>query len=147
MNERETDGLQLAAILHDIGKIGIDDAILRKSGRLTDEEQQRMQEHPGIGARILGHVEEMQNVIPGVLHHHEWYDGSGYPDGLTGEEIPLPARIITIVDAYDALTTDRPYRQGSSAEEALVLLELHSGSHFDPNLLRVFRSLQPISKF
>ena len=146
LNEQETDGLQLAAILHDIGKIGIDDAILRKSNRLTDEEQQRMREHPRIGVRIIGHIEEMQNVIPGVLHHHEWYDGSGYPAGLTGERIPLQARIIAIVDAFDALTTDRPYRPASSSEEALDLLELHSGSHFDPHLLGIFRSLQSLSK-
>lgn len=105
-----------------------------------------MREHPGIGARILDHVKEMQDVIPGVLHHHEWYDGSGYPVGLPGEWIPLQAWIIAIADAFDALTTDRPYRPASSPEEALDLLALHSGGHFDPGLLGIFRSLQSLSK-
>lgn len=86
-------------------------------------------------------LEEMEEVIPGVLHHHEWFDGSGYPDGLQGERIPLQARIVAIVDAFDALTTDRPYRQASSTVEALDILDRNSGSHFDPGLLKIFRLL------
>jgi putative nucleotidyltransferase with HDIG domain len=143
LKKKETEALRLAAILHDIGKIGIDDAILRKVDRLTAEEKRKMNDHPRIGARILGYVEEMKEVIPGVLHHHEWFDGSGYPDGLEGEMIPLQARIIAIADAFDALTTDRPYRKASQAVEALDILALDSGSHFDPELLTIFRSLHP----
>lgn len=133
--------LRLAAILHDIGKIGIDDAILRKGGKLTEEEGAKMNEHPDIGARILAHVKEMQDVLPGVRHHHEWYDGSGYPDGLKDESIPLHSRIIAIADAFDALTTDRPYRKKSGKMEALELLYKDSGSHFDPRLLDTFSKI------
>lgn len=142
MNEIEKKPLRLAAILHDIGKIGIPDAILRKADKLNIEEKRKMNDHPRIGAKILGHVEEMKEVIPGILHHHEWFDGSGYPDGLKGESIPLHARIIAVVDAFDALTTDRPYRQASTAVETLDILDMDSGGHFDPKLLSLFRSLQ-----
>ncbi len=138
MHNQEKQTLRLAAILHDIGKIGIDDALLKKEGRLTEGEAAEMVEHPGIGARILAHVEEMQDVLPGVRYHHEWYDGSGYPDGLKGKEIPLHARIIAIADAFDALTTNRPYRKKSEKMEALELLNKDSASHFDPELLDLF---------
>lgn len=139
-DEKET--LRLAAILHDIGKIGIDDTILKKGGRLTEQERQLMNDHPLTGAKILQHVEEMREVIPGVLHHHEWFDGSGYPEGLAGAQIPLQARIIAIADAFDALTTDRPYRKASNVAEAIRVLELGADSQFDPTLLGIFRSLQ-----
>lgn len=142
LSEEEIETLRLSAILHDIGKIGIDDAILRKSGKLTEEEKRQMNEHPRIGAKILSSAEEMAVVVPGVLHHHEWYDGSGYPDGLKGLAIPLHARIIAIVDAFDALTTNRPYRQALPVNKTLDVLDLHSGSHFDPDLLKIFRLLQ-----
>jgi len=132
------EALRLAAILHDIGKIGIDDAILRKKGALSQEEKAAMRTHPDIGAKILAHVEEMGDVIPGVRHHHEWFDGSGYPDSLKGEEIPIHARIISIVDAFDALTTDGPYRKALTEKKALSKMEKGSGSHFDPNLLKTF---------
>lgn len=143
--EQETESLRLAAILHDIGKIGIDDAILRKIDRLTPAEQGIMHDHPRIGARILGYVAEMQEVVPGVLHHHEWFDGSGYPEGLAGEQIPLAARIIAIADAFDALTTDRPYRRASSPAEALDIMARDSGNHFDPRLLKIFSQQHPSS--
>lgn len=142
LNAEEKNTLRLAAILHDVGKIGIDDAILRKAEQLTDEERLKMSSHPRIGARILGYVDEMKAVIPGVLHHHEWFNGSGYPDGLAGEQIPLQARIIAIADAFDALTTDRPYRRASTAIAALDILARESGVHFDPELLLIFRALQ-----
>jgi len=138
MHDQEKQTLRLAAILHDIGKIGINDALLKKEGRLTEEEVAEMVEHPDIGARILSHVKEMQDVLPGVRHHHEWYDGGGYPDGLKGDAIPLHARIIAIADAFDALTTDRPYRKKSGKMEALELLNKDSSSHFDPELLVLF---------
>lgn len=140
--DNEKDTLRLAAILHDIGKIGINDAILRKGEALTDEEKQEMRKHPEIGAHILSFVDEMREVIPGVGHHHEWFDGSGYPDGLKGKDIPLIARIISIADAFDALTTDRPYRKSAEPVEACIMLEKYAGSHFDPELLEIFTTHQ-----
>ncbi|MBA3016148.1 MAG: HD domain-containing protein [Proteobacteria bacterium] len=145
-SREEKTALHFSSILHDVGKIGIDDSILRKVGRLTAEEKRKMDDHPQIGAKILGYVEEMKEVIPGVLHHHEWFDGSGYPDGLSGDKIPLQARVIAIADAFDALTTNRPYRQASAGPDALDILELDGGSHFDPELLATFRTLQTFSK-
>lgn len=142
LTAEEKETLRLAAILHDIGKIGIDDNILKKGEKLTAQERRIMNKHPRIGANILQYVDEMQEVVPGVLHHHEWFDGSGYPDGLVGEQIPLQARIIAIADAFDALTTDRPYRKASHTAEAISVLELDAGNHFDPALLSIFRSLQ-----
>lgn len=137
--EKET--LKLAALLHDIGKIGIDDSILGKGGDLSEEEELKMREHPAIGAHMLGIVEEMRDVIPGVFHHHEWFDGSGYPEGLKGEDIPLEARIIAVTDAYDALTTDRPYRKAMYDDEALEELACDSGTHFDPSLVDIFHGI------
>ncbi len=134
----EGENLRLAAIMHDIGKIGVDDAILRKGGDLTAEEEAVMRRHPEIGARILGLVDEMKDVIPGVRHHHERFDGGGYPDGLKGKNIPLEARIIAITDAYDALTTERPYRGAVEKEEALHRLREGSWTHFDPFLVEIF---------
>lgn len=140
MNRKDKEALRLAAILHDIGKIGIDDAILRKVDQLTSEEKRLMDDHPKIGAKILGYVEEMKEVIPGVLHHHEWYDGSGYPAGLKGEGIPLLARIIAAADAFDAFTTDRPYRKALDKETALQIMAEDAAKHFDPHLLALFIS-------
>jgi len=134
----EKENLKLAAILHDIGKIGIDDAILRKGGHLSNEEEVIMKKHPEIGARILSFADEMGDVMPGVCYHHEWYDGSGYPEGLSGEEIPRQARIIAIADAFDALTTNRPYRKAIDKREALEKLIESGGSQFDPRLVEIF---------
>ncbi len=134
--ERET--LMLAATLHDIGKIGIEDSILGKGCALTTGETDVMKLHPEIGAKILSHVDEMRDVISGVRHHHEKYDGSGYPDGLSGEAIPLMARIIAIGDAFDALTTERPYSSAVDRGSACFELELSGGTHFDPHLVAVF---------
>ncbi len=138
LDEKDSEDLRLAAILHDIGKIGIDDAILRKAEPLSPEEEAMMQRHPEIGGRIMSFVTEMRDIIPGVRHHHENYDGSGYPDGLKGEDIPLHARIIAIADAFDALTTDRPYRKAVTMEEALGVLRRYRGSRFDPGLVDIF---------
>ncbi len=138
LSNEDKEVLRLSAILHDIGKIGIEDSILGKGGVLTEDEALKMRTHPDIGARILGFVEEMSDVIPGVLYHHECFDGSGYPEGLTGEEIPLHARIIAIADAYDALTTDRPYRKAMKGEDAVKELAGEARTHFDPYLLEIF---------
>jgi len=138
LSAKEKEDLRLAAILHDIGKIGIDDAVLRKSGSFSAAEKEMMKQHPEIGANILEHVDEMGEVIKGVRHHHEWFDGSGYPDGLAWKDIPLIARIISIVDVFDALTTDRPYRKASNKKVAIKIMLADSGSHFDPELLDIF---------
>lgn len=104
--------LHMAALLHDIGKIGVPDSVLLKPGPLSGEEFAVMATHPDTGARILASVNTLAGILPGIRHHHERHDGRGYPDGLAGDGIPLPARIIALADAYDAMTTDRPYRQG-----------------------------------
>lgn len=138
LSTKKKEDLRLAAILHDIGKIGIDDSILRKGGIFSPAEKEVMKKHPEIGAAILKHIDEMSGVTPGVHHHHEWFDGSGYPDGLAGEDIPLSARIISIADVFDALTTDRPYRKSLGTKGAVKLMQADSGTHFDPDLLDLF---------
>jgi putative nucleotidyltransferase with HDIG domain len=138
LSPRELENLKLAAILHDIGKIGIRDRVLLKEGKLTNEEAVEMNMHPKYGAEILEHIKQLKDVIPGMRGHHERYDGSGYPDGLKAKEIPLFARIIAVADAYDAMTTDRPYRKGLSKETAIEELLRCAGKHFDPDIVRIF---------
>ncbi len=134
----ERDRLKMAALLHDVGKIGIDDSILRKPAILDDAEFEKMKEHPSIGADILGKIPQIKNIIPGILYHHEWYNGRGYPDGLSGQSLPLVARIISIADTYDAMTTDRPYRKALTPEFALAELKKFSGTQFDPAYVEAF---------
>jgi len=129
-NFRET--LHIAALLHDVGKIGIPDHILNKTGKLTPEEYEEVKKHPVIGAMIIHPIKELGDVVKEVRHHQESYDGSGYPDGLKGIEIPFIARIIAVADAFDAITTDRPYRAKKSPEEAIKELKRFSGNQFDP---------------
>ncbi len=138
LTEKEKEKLRLAAVLHDVGKIGIDDAILRKGGSLSHGEEESMRTHPEIGAKILGFVEEMRDVVPAILYHHEKLDGTGYPAGLKGYAIPLHARIIAIADAFDALTTNRPYRDALDKKTALAELKTKAGTHFDPSLVDIF---------
>ena len=130
--------LKIAGMLHDFGKIGIREKILTKEGTLNDEERQAMKEHPAIGARILGKFKSFTDIVPGIRHHHERFDGSGYPDGLKGEAIPLVGRIISIADAYDAMTTTRPYRRQMRPDEARGELQKFSGIQFDPELVKAF---------
>ena len=132
LNKDEIERLKLAAILHDIGKIGIRDAVLLKDGKLTDEEFAIIKNHTIFGAEILQHVKKLEVILPGVKYHHEKFDGSGYPEKLKGEEIPLIARIIAVADTFDAMTTDRPYRKGLSSEVALSELKNKAGTQFDP---------------
>jgi diguanylate cyclase (GGDEF)-like protein len=127
-----------AAVLHDIGKIGIPSELLRKRGPLSSGEREHMRAHPEIGARILEPVERLRQLAPLVRFSHECWDGTGYPDGLAGEEIPLGARIIAVCDAFDAMVTDRPYRGGRSAAEALEELRSHAGTQFDPAVVAAF---------
>ncbi len=145
--EERIDELRKSALLHDIGKIGIRDAVLLKEGRLTDEEWQQVKQHPVLGEAILKQVEPadaMAPYLPGVRSHHERYDGRGYPDGLAGEEIPLFGRIIAVADAFDAMTSDRPYRKGLARDRAIDILERGRGTQWDPYfaglLVQHFRS-------
>ncbi|HEV8648780.1 MAG TPA: HD domain-containing phosphohydrolase [Actinomycetes bacterium] len=128
-----TPGLEHAFLLHDLGKIGVPDAVLNKAGPLTDEEWVLMREHPAIGMRILDGVPQMDVVREVVYCHHERWDGAGYPEGLKGEAIPLAARVFAAVDAFDAMTTDRPYRRASGLDEALSRLRAASGTQFAPD--------------
>jgi len=130
--------LKVAALLHDIGKIGVADEILRKKGKLTPPEHKRMQEHPVVGAIILQPIKGMEEVAKAVKCHHERYDGKGYPDGLRGTENPLMARIIAVADTFDTMTTDRPYRKRLSEEVAVQEIENCAGTQFDPMVVQAF---------
>ncbi len=132
----QLDALTLGALLHDVGKIGVPDRILQKPGRLTNEEYEIIKRHPVLGARMLAPVKELAPAVPAVRHHHERFDGKGYPDGLRGEDIPLAARIVSVVDAYDSMVRERPYGYGISREAALEEIEDNSGIQFDPRVVR-----------
>lgn len=130
--------LELAAVLHDIGKIGIRDNILLKQDRLTEEEFMEIQRHTSYGEEILSHIKMLEDVIPGIKQHHERFDGTGYPENLSGYEIDITARIIAVADTFDAMTTDRPYQKGLSADIALAELKRNAGKQFDPEIVAVF---------
>ncbi len=130
--------LETGALLHDIGKLAIPEQILSKAGRLTDEEFEKIKSHPDMGAKILQPVPFPFPVMPIVRHHHERWDGKGYPSGLKGDAIPLGARILAVADVYDALTSDRSYRRGWSAEKTMEHIRENSGSHFDPDVVNAF---------
>lgn len=135
------DDLRKSALLHDIGKIGVPDNVLFKEGNLTDEEFDQIKSHPVLGENILRQIEPVEKMAPyisGVRSHHERYDGKGYPDGLVGRSIPLHGRIIAVADAYDAMTSDRPYRKGMDHERALAILEQGRGSQWDPEFAGLF---------
>ncbi len=137
----EIENIRKAGLLHDLGKINVPDKILMKAGKLSEEEMNVIKKHPLIGAKIIESVEPIKNAKNIIKHHHECYDGSGYPDGLNGENIPLGARIIAVADAFGAMTTDRPYRKALSRDEALKELKKYSGIQFDPNVVEIFISL------
>jgi putative nucleotidyltransferase with HDIG domain len=134
----ELDALRRSGLLHDIGKLGVPPEILDKPGRLTDEEFHAMREHPLIGARILAPVSAFNSALAVVRHHHERWDGKGYPDGLAGEEIPLSARIFAVADVFDALHSDRPYRPAWDRERVVAMIREEAGRQFDPEVVRVF---------
>jgi diguanylate cyclase (GGDEF)-like protein/PAS domain S-box-containing protein len=134
----ELDKLELLASLHDIGKVGVRDYILTKPGKLTDSEWAEMKRHPEIGYRIAISSLELVPIADGILCHHEWWNGKGYPKGLSGEKIPLLSRIISVVDAYDAMTNDRPYRKAMKQEEALEIIEKGAGTQFEPKIAKIF---------
>ena len=133
--EEQMDALANGALLHDVGKIGIPDSILQKSVSLTEEEYTEIKQHPALGVGILTPVEELASALPAVEHHHERFDGKGYPDGLRGENIPLIARIVTVADAFDSMIRARPYGYGVSSEAALNEIEENSGTQFDPRIV------------
>ena len=134
--------VEYAALLHDIGKIGIDEAILLKPGKLTPEEYEEMKRHPIIGHQILAPVKYLGPVAQMVLYHQEWFDGRGYPEGLKGEQIPLGARIVACLDAWDAMTSDRPYRKALGRDIALKELMKGAGTQFDPKVVETFMRLE-----
>ena len=138
MNEQEVDNVRRAAMLHDIGKLGISDAILLKPGKLTPEEYEIVKKHPVIGADIISVAGFLKDIVPYILCHHEHFDGRGYPRGLKGEEIPLGARIIAVVDVYEALTSDRPYHKAISKDEAIKILKEGMDTQFDARVVKVF---------
>ena len=134
----EKEKLKIAALLHDIGKIGIKEEILAKEGSLTDSEYTEIQQHPLIGVAIIGKNEHLKDVITGMCYHHERTDGNGYPEGLKDNHIPLSARIIAVADAYDAMTTNRPYQKALNEEEAISEMERCAGIQFDPEVVKAF---------
>jgi HD-GYP domain-containing protein (c-di-GMP phosphodiesterase class II) len=138
LSEMMVERIYMAGLLHDVGKIGISEAVLQKTGRLDPDEFEEIKKHPEIGARILRDVKQIQDIIPGVLHHHERYDGKGYPTGLAGDSIPLMGRIICLADCFDAMTSSRTYRQAMPLEAALAEIRRCASSQFDPTLAEAF---------
>lgn len=132
------DAIRIGALLSNVGMIGVPEQILQKDDALTEEEQQVMRQHPMLGAEILSSVPQLKVVLPMVLHHHEDYAGGGYPTGISGEQIPIGARIIRVVDTYEALTSPRPYRPAYPAGEALEVLAAGSDRQFDPKIVTAF---------
>ncbi|RKD34207.1 HD-GYP domain-containing protein [Thermohalobacter berrensis] len=138
LKDKKIENIKRAAILHDIGKIGIDDRILKKPDKLTEDEYNKIKEHPLIGARIIKDVDFLKDVVDIVKYHHERYDGKGYPEGIKGEKIPQEAAILSIADAFDAITSDRPYRKALSIEDALKEIKKNAGTQFNPKLSEIF---------
>lgn len=138
LDEDEVESLRVGAALHDIGKLAVSQDVLGKRGPLTEEEAEEVRSHPTLGARMLGLIEPFRHAVPCVLHHHERWDGRGYPEGRMGAEIPIGARILAVADAFDAMTSDRPYRPALAPERAVAELERCSGSQFDPEVVAAF---------
>jgi putative nucleotidyltransferase with HDIG domain len=137
-SDRDLETIYLSGLLHDIGKIGIDDQVLRKAGKLTQAEYEHIKMHAEIGYRILKDLKQLDQILPVVRHHHESWDGSGYPFGLVGEEIPLFARIVAVADSCDAMSSDRPYRRGMSDDRLDTILREGAGSQWDPRVIDAF---------
>ncbi|MBE0534705.1 MAG: HD domain-containing protein [Phycisphaerae bacterium] len=138
LEEEEIHRIYLAGLLHDVGKIGVNEAVLQKKGKLTDDELARIKAHPQIGASILSEIKQMREIVPGVLCHHERVDGKGYPKGLTGDQIPLIGKIISLADAFDAMTSKRVYREALSIKRAIAEIKKGIGTQFDPEVAGVF---------
>lgn len=149
LQDRDLESLRIASQLHDIGKIGVRDDVLLKPGRLTPKEWEEMKAHSIRGERILNDtfLSNRVEVATIIRHHHESFDGTGYPDGLSGSEIPKSCRIILVIDAYDAMTTGRPYHRARSHSEAMSILVQEVGTKFDPEIFSVFSAVIAVSKF
>ena len=141
LSARELNDLSLLALLHDIGKIGVDSHILKKSGPLTDEEWVIMKTHPEVGYRVAKAIPELSSVANLILSHHEKWDGTGYPNNIIGHSIPLPCRILAVADAYDAMTSDRSYRKALTHDEAMKEIFRNSNTQFDPDIVEIFMDL------
>nr|WP_179393688.1 HD-GYP domain-containing protein [Carboxydothermus ferrireducens] len=150
MKPDELENIRFMALLHDVGKIGILDTVLNKKGTLDPEEKELIQEHPVLGAKIVEEIPFLKQYAGMVRHHHERFDGTGYPDKVSGEKIPLGARIIAVADTYDAMTSDRPYRAALTKEQAMSELERNAGQQHDPRvvnaLLKVLERFDPREK-
>lgn len=144
LDEAEIRSLRIAAILHDCGKIGVSEAVLDKPGKLTAEEFALIKLHPTLGGKMIEGIKSFERMAPAIIHHHERWDGSGYPDGLAGEAIPLWARIIAVCDIWDAITDDRPYRKGMPLEDALLFMEAQAGTGLDPRLVEAFLAAESL---
>jgi len=138
IDEEQIHKIYLAGLLHDIGKIGINETVLRKGGKLSSGDFNHIKSHPRVGADILADIKQMKDIVPGILYHHEHVDGTGYPEGLTGDEIPLIGKIISLADAFDAMTSKRVYREAMSTKRALAEIEKNLGTQFDPEVGQVF---------
>ncbi len=141
LRDADVDTIENGALMHDIGKVGVPDAVLFKNGPLDAQERLLIRSHPVTGAGILAGMPSMCDIVPCILHHHERVDGSGYPDGLAGDRIPLGARIIAVADSFDAMTTDRPYRRGLAVDVAVEELLKHAGTQFDVHCVHAFADL------
>lgn len=143
LKQKIMDDLELLAVLHDIGKIGVEDRVLNKPGKLTDEEWDLMKKHSEIGYIIVKSAPVFEHIADAVLHHHERWDGTGYPNALRGTEIPLESRILAVADAYDAMTNSRIYHEAISMEAALIEIRRCAGTQFDPDIASLFIELAP----
>jgi response regulator RpfG family c-di-GMP phosphodiesterase len=141
LSDEEIENVKYAGLLHDIGKIGVSELILNKPGRLTPSEFDEIKKHPTLGANIIADVPFLRPLVPMVLHHHEFYDGNGYPDGIKGDQIPFGARILSVADAYEAMTSDRPYRRSLTQQAALEILMSGRGRQFDPQMVETFQDI------
>jgi len=137
-NTEDTAIVELGAILHDIGKIVVPSQVLKKTGPLNEEEWKLMRQHPEVGARMLEGVDHLRAAVPYVLYHHEWWNGSGYPTGLKETHIPREGRLLAIVDAFDAMTTNRPYHSSMPVSDAMEELTRYKGIYFDPDMVDAF---------
>ena len=133
--DNEIEALRISALLHDVGKIGIDDKVLKKPAKLTNEEFEIMKTHPQKGFKIMSHIPAMREFLPGMYMHHEMINGEGYPQGLRGDEIPMQARIVSVADTFDAMTTDRPYQKAMEFDTALALIKTYVGTRYDERVV------------
>jgi HD-GYP domain-containing protein (c-di-GMP phosphodiesterase class II) len=147
VNEEDRETLRIASLLHDVGKIGTDDLILDKPGPLTEEELRLVKLHPVKGEEILKPIKQLEQVLPIIKYHHERMDGTGYPDGLTGNEIPLLAKILCLADSFDSMIADRPYQPGMSKTDAFGEIRKKTETQFDPAVAKAFLSAMGCAEF